>query len=330
MIRTILSIALTLALWAVDRVSATDMFEIHVKVHYDSDDAEQVGTGMILIEEGDYAHVNVIIFESGSLRLSTAQSRSRSGGLSDRQGKVTFSDELTSMIDLSLSPRERKHGNIRVTGDLEIMSRVPGRGKPSYEFRTEPISFVVEDDEDFTFGTQTGSGVTELEIAVRKSPYMHPDREEDVPGWSKLLFETEYTLFNDDNSDYEVKAYKCLLGSEGDYSEGKRHCSWHEYYPVENGDSLLYWFSYDIDDIDWVGGDEFIVTIDFSRCYAVNAQDFDPDADHNTFNNATFSLFSKEVRTKIGEVLDVILDDRPSRLPFDGRETIRLISRTGK
>ncbi len=329
MLRTILFLVLSLMLSAY-QAAANDMFEIEVNVHYDADDAEHLGTGMILIEEGGFANVNVVIFENGSLRLSTAQSSTRLKAFTDRQGKVTVYDEEEGMIDLVLSPRERKHGDIRVSGQIEILTRIAGSSRPSHEFQTEAISFVVDDGEPFKFGSPMGKGAVDVEVTIRKQPYMHPNGVQDDRGRPALLFETEYSLYNNDDSDYEVKAYKCLLGSEGDYSEGEKHCEWYAYYPIEDDDSLLYWFSYNIDDVDWIGGDEFEVTIDFSRTYAINPDEFDPDADMATFNNATISLFSKEVRTQVGEVLDIILDDRPDRLPFRGRETIRLISRTGK
>jgi hypothetical protein len=76
--------------------------------------------------------------------------------------------------------------------------------------------------------------------------------------------------------------------------------------------------------------DEFFVTIDFSRTWAINPDKFEPDADEVTFDNATVSLFSKEVRTRPAEVLDVVLDDSPEGLPFNARETIRFVSRQGK
>jgi len=330
MLRTIIILAIAAVLAAGGTAQASDYFEIKVKVNYDSDEAEHVGTGMILVKEEGWAHINIVVFENNSLRLSTSQSRARAGGPSDRQGRVVVNDELAGMIDLSLSPRERKRGDIRVTGELEVMSRNPGNDKPRFEFMTEPINFIVQGNDPFNFGFETGKGITELEITVSRSNGSSSASVTAGEDESGLVFETEYSLYNENDAAYEVEGHNCLLGSEGDYTEGERHCSWHAYYPIKNGDSLLYWVIYNIDDIDWVDDVNFDVTIDFSRTYAINAEGFDPDASEVIFNDATISLFSKEVRTQVGEVLDIILDDAPDHLPFKGKETIRLVSRRGK
>lgn len=330
MFRTIFILICSLALSAAWAAASPDLYELNLKVNYVGDDVEHVGTGMILIPEGDFAQLNVMVFENGSLRLSTSQSGARSGSGSAHQSKVMIDDELLTMLDFSLSPRAGKGGDVLISGTLEVMTRVRGKDKPGFEFVTEPVEFVVKEGSSYALGIESGTGMTMVEIKARElsgSRGSQSKRNESAP---TLLFDTEYSLRNEDASGYEVRDHGCLLGSEGDYTEGRKHCSWYTYYPTGDKDSLLYWMSYNIDDIHWINDVEFDVTIDFSRTYAINPDAFDPNAKEVTFKNATISLFSKEVRTRLGEVLDIILDDAPEGLPFKGRETVRLISRKGK
>lgn len=314
---------------AASALAGSAMFEISVKIDYDGDNNHQIGTGMILIQEDDFANINVVVFENNSLRISTSQGRGRTGNLFDRQGKVIVKDELAGMIDLSLSPREAGRGDTRVEGQLEVMSRKPGHDKPTFEFNTEPINYVARNNDPYKMSLEIGNGVTRLELSVRNASTSRSASSNRFFRTDGVVFESEYSLYNRDDSKYEVQGRACRLDANSGGDEEDADCSWYAFFPEGQNDSLLYWVTYNIDDIDWIDDTSFDVTIDFSRLYAKNPEKFDPNADEHTFSHATISLFSKEVRTKVGEVLDVILDDAPEGLPFKGRETVRLISRKG-
>jgi hypothetical protein len=321
---------------------APDEYEIEVQVVPMENQDNIVGSGKMIVKEGESASVNVMLFAGGSYRIGSAQSSAGVSRSADRGGTVTFEDELAAVVDLTLMPSPYGDNGYRIEGTMETMRRVEESGKPRYEIAADPIDLLF-------YGTRTEKGKvasTRCNDLVVKTPrgerYLRilvnriggePDQSADTTGWARpVTFETEYSLYNEDARRFEEAGKTCSFTCDGRRTVlAKSRCRWYDYFPLPDGDSLLYYTEYWVGDIQWIDDDRFSVRVQVMRAYSTNTNSFDTTGEQIQFQDAMLTQQTKVIATRVGEVLEIVLEkETDPELPFTPLEKIRLKSSLGR
>lgn len=233
----------------------------------------------------------------------------------------TVAEDIWLMVDVYLYPRITADGQIRLTGLVTQMKRVPGCTPVAFSYKETRVDVTVPDG-------QWGP----LPITAQINN-LHVTFEVEAEVTTKLVyqnrtqryvdFDINYALMNEDNNRVEIDNSGCHLGMPATSEFGGGSCTRRRVFHLSDGATLLYFSIQTIKNVTWNSDSTISYDLQVMQAHVRNPSDTLADYGEIKSSQKAETVFSKTITAKAGEqtVVEIPMK-RNHPLPFDGGEEI--------
>ena len=233
----------------------------------------------------------------------------------------TVAEDIWLMVDVYLYPRITADGQIRLTGLVTQMKRVPGCTPAAFGYKETRVDVTVPDGQwgplpitatirnlKITFEVEAEAT---MKLTYRRSTQRYVD------------FDINYALMNADNNRVEIDNSGCHLGMPATSEFGGGSCTQRRVFHLSDGATLLYFSIQTIKNVTWNTDSTISFGLQVTQAHVLNPSDTLADYGEIKSSQKAETVFSKTITTKPGEqtVIEIPMK-RNHPLPFDGGEEI--------
>ncbi len=305
---------------------------VNVAVKIGGPDKPSNGSGGFTIDEGTYGRVS-FTFPENTDNFRVTSWGGRQGPVTRVLGKEKYSsfseNDIILMTDLYLKPSITTDRKIRVTGVMINLTK-SGKSKPGlFAYSEEKFDIVLPDVGTSAVKLDTGIPGKEiyLDISAKSTEEMSykPSITRDV------LFESEYSLYNENTKKYELKNCRVILGFAVDDSDAKGTAFNKKVFLLPDNDSLLFTNSFEINKPRWNRDNTLTFDFEVIHIYSINPENTPAFPWEIKSEKTTMIISSKEITVSPGERTEIeIPAPENSLLPFKSKEIIVLTNNINK
>ncbi len=305
-------------------VGADDAITFKVRVAVVTGDSlsEVLGSGEFSVPADQYGRVVIALYQNEHDFFVKA--------LGSIQQPITFlldetkkgsTSEIDLLLDLYLKPTITAGQDIEFEGTLNQMSPAAEEQPTSFTYREDGLNFSIPNGGEHRLNVTSES--SRRKIALLVSAFTPDNLEDRISDQAPPVFETSYSLYNEDDQKYEIENHTCRLGQELDDLSTNNECTIRKQFSLGDGKFIDYAITYRLEKTGEGKDQSLLLNFYANRTTTIKTKKKNWLGESVTEIKTVEKSFSKAVTTELGEQLEITIPaDNSIELPFDAWEKI--------
>ena len=258
-----------------------EIFDIQVSVDDPGNDDDALVYGVFSAEEGGYGGMELIFYKDIYSYSIRAIENVSDFAMDPKRNIRTKEENILMIVDIFLKPERTNEDNIQLDGYMKTMLNTSKKGEPLFRLSNEPLEFVVPVNVDKNLMIDPGEPGRLIKLNLNVQSGQKKTRK---VVQSNIDYGALYSLYNKDKSRFETTDEPCRLSFMPSAKADEMLCSHDRMFYLDDGDSLLYMVTYNLEDADQ--NDDGSVNLSFAvkRYYFLNPQRYFEMADNGVEN----------------------------------------------